>query len=207
MEQLNYHIASEANVIQTKLPKDIADTVVQAIENDSSITGRELHKGGTINNADHMRNSAISFTPNHHWITGFMWYYVSQCNMYNFMYDIEAFDNSVLQYTVYTKGMFYDWHSDDTISNQASMVQPRLKGHQALIKEYTRKLSFSLQLSGPDEYEGGELQIMVQNKLHTVPKDLGSIVIFDSRLKHRVRKVKSGVRRSLVGWVLGPRWK
>jgi PKHD-type hydroxylase len=32
-------------------------------------------------------------------------------------------------------------------------------------------------------------------------------MLFDSRTPHRVRKVRSGLRKSLVGWVVGPRWK
>ena len=39
------------------------------------------------------------------------------------------------------------------------------------------------------------------------PKQKGIIAFFDSRTPHRVRKVKSGMRKSLVGWVVGPRWK
>ena len=38
-------------------------------------------------------------------------------------------------------------------------------------------------------------------------KEKGTIIIFDSRMRHRVRKVKSGTRKSIVGWVEGPRWK
>ena len=71
-----------------------------------------------------------------------------------------------------------------------------------------RKLSFSLQLSDPKDYVGGELQFLgSDDSTFFAPKQKGSLVVFDSRTKHRVVKVKSGVRRSLVGWVVGPRWK
>ena len=33
------------------------------------------------------------------------------------------------------------------------------------------------------------------------------MILFDSRTKHRVLKVTKGTRRSIVGWVVGPRWK
>ena len=39
------------------------------------------------------------------------------------------------------------------------------------------------------------------------PKERGTLVLFDSRSKHRVRKVKSGIRKSIVGWVIGNQWK
>ena len=33
------------------------------------------------------------------------------------------------------------------------------------------------------------------------------MILFDSRTQHRVLKVKSGVRKSIVGWTVGPRWR
>ena len=77
-----------------------------------------------------------------------------------------------------------------------------------LNSEYVRKLSFSLQLSDPDQYTGGELEFSDNGgKTMFAPKQRGTMVVFDSRLKHRVRRVKSGLRKSIVGWVVGPRWK
>ena len=74
--------------------------------------------------------------------------------------------------------------------------------------ELVRKLSFSLQLSDPDDYEGGNVQIMDETGAsHIVPRKRGTIVLFDSRAQHRVLKVTKGCRRSIVGWTCGPRWK
>ena len=74
--------------------------------------------------------------------------------------------------------------------------------------EYVRKLSFSLQLSDPEDYTGGEVQFMDNGrKTYFAPKQRGTLIMFDSRTPHRVRKVKSGMRKSLVGWVVGPRWR
>ena len=74
--------------------------------------------------------------------------------------------------------------------------------------ELVRKLSFSLQLSDPDDYEGGNVQLMDEaGNAYVVPRQRGSIVLFDSRTQHRVLKVTKGVRKSLVGWTVGPRWK
>ena len=74
--------------------------------------------------------------------------------------------------------------------------------------EYVRKLSFSLQLSDPEDYTGGEVQFMDNSqKSYFAPKQRGTMIIFDSRTPHRVRKIKSGFRKSLVGWVCGPRFR
>ena len=73
--------------------------------------------------------------------------------------------------------------------------------------ELVRKLSFSLQLSDPDSYSGGNVQIMDDSGAsHIVPRKRGTIVLFDSRAQHRVLKVTKGQRRSIVGWVVGRRW-
>jgi len=45
------------------------------------------------------------------------------------------------------------------------------------------------------------------NKSYIAPRQRGSIILFDSRTPHRVQKVRSGERKSIVGWVVGPRWK
>ena len=71
-----------------------------------------------------------------------------------------------------------------------------------------RKLSFVLQLSNPENYEGGELQIEdALGNIVSVTKNKGAIIFFDSRTRHRVSKVTKGSRQSLVGWVVGPMWK
>ena len=44
-------------------------------------------------------------------------------------------------------------------------------------------------------------------KTFFAPKQRGTVIMFDSRTPHRVRKVKSGLRKSLVGWVCGPRFR
>ena len=68
----------------------------------------------------------------------------------------------------------------------------------------TRKLSVSVQLSDPSEYEGGDLELMVNRNYIKVPKEKGTIIFFPSYLTHRVTKVTSGKRNSLVAWFHGP---
>ena len=68
----------------------------------------------------------------------------------------------------------------------------------------TRKLSFSLLLSDPDEYEGGDLIIATVNGHHIIPKGKGLIVFFPAYTEHEVTPVTKGIRRSLVGWIHGP---
>jgi PKHD-type hydroxylase len=60
-------------------------------------------------------------------------------------------------------------------------------------------------MSSPEDYEGGELLIYDGNTTYTANKKYGSITFFDSRMLHEVTPVTSGFRKSIVGWILGPR--
>lgn len=82
----------------------------------------------------------------------------------------------------------YGWHIDRA-------------GHGAAAR---RKLSFSIQLSAPDSYQGGRLQLNGDGHLHTAPRGQGGAVLFPSYVLHRVTKVTSGQRDALVGWLEGP---
>ena len=44
-------------------------------------------------------------------------------------------------------------------------------------------------------------------KTYFAPKQRGTIIVFDSRAQHRVLKVTKGQRKSIVSWIVGPRWK
>lgn len=68
-----------------------------------------------------------------------------------------------------------------------------------------RKLSFSVQLSNDNDYEGGELILYNNDKdFKKMPKKKGSIIFFSSNIEHEVKPVTKGTRYSLVGWVNGP---
>ena len=116
---------------------------------------------------------------------------VSQCNREFYKFDINGmFDD--IQYTEYDssyKGN-YGWHYDlgEDMSVQTG-----------------RKISVSIQLSDPEEYDGGELQFsMHENVIYTAPKDRGTMILFPSYMKHRVTPVTRGKRISLVTWISGP---
>ena len=127
---------------------------------------------------------------------------------------MRCIDGESVQYTRYDVGQYYGWHNDAGLQTQYKPVTVggRLEGMgQDFVNEnveLVRKLSFAMQLSDPDEYEGGNVQLMDEaGKSYIAPRQRGSIMLFDSRTQHRVLKVTKGVRKSLVGWVLGPRWK
>jgi PKHD-type hydroxylase len=85
---------------------------------------------------------------------------------------------------------YYDWHMDAGI--------PR-DGIQ-------RKLSISILLSDPSDFEGGELQFKNLEDYKVLTKR-GSIIVFPSFIEHRVTPVTKGVRYSAVTWASGPAFR
>ena len=96
------------------------------------------------------------------------------------------------QFTEYPKGGFYDWHLDADVNCR---FEPPV-----------RKISMTILLSNQSEFEGGDLEFMTEGNK---PPNLiqGQAIFFCSLLRHRVAKVKKGIRRSLVMWFGGPPFK
>jgi len=70
-----------------------------------------------------------------------------------------------------------------------------------------RKLSLSIQLTNPEEYEGGELILYEDEKGTEMKKEQGYLVLFPSFTLHEVKLITKGERNSLVSWVSGKQFK
>ena len=131
-------------------------------------------------------------TPNQEteWVYERMQAILQGANEQFYEYELSGFSDD-FQYTVYhdTEGGHYDWHMDLT-------TQP-----------FPRKLSMTVQLSDPDDYEGCDLQFYGSRQLETAPRTRGSAIIFPSYVMHRVTPVIRGTRKSLVAWAAGPKFK
>ena len=202
----------------TQLNPKIIDIIEEdLIENfDSELQDSRVGGGdyGTIDKDK--RNAKNAWVPTTHWVAGFIWHYVQRANRENFLYDLTNIDGESLQYTVYGEGEYYGWHTDDGIHGHYKPMSSGNRGNGEEIAtdfinencEKVRKLSFSLLLSDPDTYEGGNLQFLDEGgRSYIAPRQRGTIILFDSRTQHRVQKVTKGIRKSLVGWTCGPRWK
>lgn len=197
----------------TNIPEGVVDLIEKDLTEtfdpqmgDSRLMGDSLNK--------EKRNSKNAWVPTNHWLGGFMWHYISRANRENFLYDLRCIDGESMQYTQYDVGQFYSWHNDAGIAGayKPATVGNRTEGlAQDFVNENTelvRKLSFVLQLSDPDDYEGGNLQMLDEaGNNYFAPRSRGTVILFDSRTMHRVLPVKSGLRKSIVGWTVGPRWK
>jgi PKHD-type hydroxylase len=210
-------LAYQSIWFQTELNQKIIDIIEEDLKDnfDTQLQDSRVGEGdyGTVDRDK--RNARNAWVPTTHWIAGFVWHYVQRANRENFLYDLTNIDGESMQYTVYGAGEYYGWHNDQGISTHYKPVSSGNRGHgQELFQDFVnqnceqvRKLSFSLLLSDPDTYEGGNLQLLAEDgKSYYAPRKKGTIILFDSRTQHRVQKVKSGVRKSLVGWCVGPRW-
>jgi PKHD-type hydroxylase len=103
-----------------------------------------------------------------------------------FQFEVDMFE--AIQLARYEPGMHYDWHLD---------IGPGIMGN--------RKLSVTVQLSDPDSYEGGDLVLDngIGSEPYVAPREIGSVTVFPSFMKHKVTPVTSGVRHSLVVWASG----
>ena len=70
-----------------------------------------------------------------------------------------------------------------------------------------RKLSFTLQLSQPGDYKGGDLCLHLGDKPEVMKKEQGFVVLFPSYVLHEVKPVTQGTRYSLVSWITGKPFK
>ena len=72
-----------------------------------------------------------------------------------------------MQYTRYQEGQFYGWHNDAGLATQYKPVSQVGNRNEGLGQDFVneniemvRKLSFAMQLSDPDDYEGGNVQLL-----------------------------------------------
>jgi len=126
---------------------------------------------------------------------------IIRANNEAFNFDLKGSEDPI-QYTEYysnTNGR-YNWHQDDKYD-----FDPGLQ------KTSFRKLSLTIQLTDPNEYEGGDLEIYnphpEKGKIVKIPKEKGKIIIFPSYMWHRVTPVTKGIRKSLVWWVGGSQFR
>ena len=164
------------------------------------------HNAGSQRDDPNIRKTAVYFVPTEsrdNKANELAWYFLKEANRQMFNYDLTYFQS--IQFAEYKNGDFYDWHIDS---------------HYQAEPNKTRKLSLSLMLTNPDNFEGGELQFFSGGRPpftehgdetgEQTKKDIkaqGSIVVFDSRDFHRVTPVTNGVRHSIVCWATGATFK
>jgi len=105
-------------------------------------------------------------------------------------YNYDLFGTFEIQFLKYTVGGKYGWHCDYGVSEHPGGP---------------RKLSLSLQLSNCWDYNGGDVVITDwYNREYHMDREVGTVMVFDSRVPHKVMPIVDGDRYSVVAWAHGP---
>jgi len=134
------------------------------------------------------RNSTIALfppEPRHAWMIERLAQLVNQLNREHWGFELVGSER--LQFSAYGPGEYYDWHMD-----------LGARGNFAL-----RKISISVLLNDPAEYEGGDLEVSVGTANRLAARKKGAVILFPSYAMHRVLPITKGTRYSLVAWIVG----
>ena len=168
-----------------------AVTISQAL----SKVDKELEDAKIVSASDHVsRSTKVTWINDKNTLSTFLTY--AQAANKNAGWDFHIDRIEPLQYAEYSVGDEFGWHVDQH-------NKPYDDGR-------VRKISFSIFLNS--DFKGGEFDIELGNpeqkkRYTTIDFKPNTALFFQSDYWHRVRPIKSGVRRSLVGWVLGPKYK
>jgi hypothetical protein len=190
-----------------------------------------LEEARTRQGVSKTRNSSVAFFNNIETkiVQDNVMSYINDCNVQcNWNFELDFLED--VQFTTYNssdsqrkidlalsklpvddyKDGYYDWHKDWCCRNCSKDED----GNEATIKG-PRKLSCSILLSSPDEYEGGEFKV-VNGDISRLEdgvflksdnaniRNKGDMVVFRSDAFHRVAPITKGIRKSLVLWFSGP---
>ena len=129
---------------------------------------------------------------------------ISYYNDVYYGFDLTGYD--YLQYTEYEPGGKHEFHMDMALDTNPGVM----KNIDYLVNENLRKLTVVLVLNRPGiDYVGGDFQLNHFSENHpiTVPAQKGTVMMIPSYMLHRVTPVISGVRKTLVSWVIGPKFR
>ena len=165
---------------------DECDSIIRIATRQGLVSGETAERAGQS-----LRNSNLTFLhPSGHtdWMFRRLSNAIATTNQF-FGFDLISL-NEGIQFSEYTApDGNYDWHVD---AGPGTSV---------------RKLSLTVQLTDPNEYEGGELELNPDGQPVTMDTTRGRAVAFPSWTLHRVKPVTRGVRHSLVVWVAGPAFR
>jgi PKHD-type hydroxylase len=148
--------------------------------------------GVTINSTKERVNTKgcrVRLNDSTRWIYERMAAVVLAANEQNFRYDLTGLE--VLYYMRYdAPDEHFGWHVD-------SGAHPPCP----------RKLSFSVQLSDPSEYDGGDFDVFGSTDPLRAERGKGLVTAFPAFKNHRVTPVTRGTRRALTVFACGPNFR
>jgi Rps23 Pro-64 3,4-dihydroxylase Tpa1-like proline 4-hydroxylase len=113
-------------------------------------------------------------------------------NNRNYNYDLWPYDKQGCHYNIYkgNEKSNYDWHTDASREPYSDM-----------------KLTVLINLS-EKPFEGGDLFLQENNTIEVKElKEIGSMIMFKSHIRHMVSPVTNGERKNLTLFLTGPNFK
>jgi PKHD-type hydroxylase len=186
----------------------------------------QVGENKNIEQERYVRDSEVAWF-NNPWLYDLIHPFLNRANIEaGWKYQWDFSEN--FQFTKYNKGGFYGWHADGNSCHFGRYkryipgVSPTtpdgnpLKGYSdnPNMVGKVRKLSITVNLNKPGEYDGGNLKFdfgphAAGKRFHEVEeiRPQGSIIVFPSYVYHQVTPVTRGTRYSLVLWSLGQPFK
>jgi PKHD-type hydroxylase len=128
----------------------------------------------------------IPFSQHHKWIYNVMKEITESINAEQWRFDIQGIQQlQILRYRPFQR---FKWHYDTYTGSD-------------------RKLTAVVNLSAPNEYLGGGLQVKADIENVRFMREQGAGCWFPSYLEHRARAPIWGTRWVLVAWFTGPAWR
>jgi PKHD-type hydroxylase len=147
-------------------------------------------------NTEYRVSNVNFFTPDEEntWIFNKFNFVIQNINERYYNFDLIGYD--AIQYSEYDKNGKYDFHVDTLMGKIIDNIDD------------TRKLSLVMLLNDPDkDFKGGNFEIKTAMSDTKIEMTKGKIILFPSFILHRVTPVTKGIRKSLVLWVTGPKFK
>jgi len=201
-------------------PEAQADKTTEEVKTELGVSDADIEK------ARYIRDSEVTWM-NDQWLYDLVYPYLHEANdKAGWKYEFSCSES--FQFTKYGINQFYGWHADGnschlgkykraipgvTPRDEKGMFPRGYTDNPNMVNKI-RKLSMTINLNKPGEYEGGNLKFdfgphAPGNRFHECVeiRPQGSIIIFPSYVYHQVTPVTSGTRYSLVLWTLGQPFK
>tara|TARA_Y100000114_G_C11733902_1_gene315099 strand:+ start:174 stop:944 length:771 start_codon:yes stop_codon:yes gene_type:complete len=192
------------------------DKDIETLKTETGISDADLEKSRYI------RDSEVAWM-NDQWLYDRVYPLLHQANNEaGWKYDFDVSES--FQFTKYGLNQFYGWHADGNSCHFGKYKRAipgitKQDNRGKFPRGYTdnprqinkiRKLSMTINLNKPGEYEGGNLKFdygphATGKRYHECVeiRPQGSVIIFPSYIYHQVTPVTKGTRYSLVLWTLG----
>ena len=166
---------------------DLLKALVDAENSPALVAG---YGDGLEREKGHVRRTKLRFlnTGEHRWIDDIIWVEANRANALFQFEVLPVLEIQLARYDAEDQG-FFEWHAD------------------TVPEDLTRKISITVPLSDPHEFEGGIMEFNENGAIHQPRQSNGCPIMFPSWLLHRVTPVTAGRRYSLVAWIRGPAWR